>query len=62
MPVGKVTFTREQIEENVASVLEAIVKAKPNACKGVYLKSICMSSTMGPGFRLDAAALFAQYR
>ena len=62
VPVGKVTFTEEQIVENVTSVLEAIVKAKPNACKGVYLKSICMSSTMGPGFRLDAAGLFAQYR
>jgi large subunit ribosomal protein L1 len=62
VPVGKVTFTEEQIVENVTSVLEAIVKAKPNACKGVYLKSICMSSTMGPGFRLDAAALFTQYR
>lgn len=62
VPVGKVTFTSEQIEENVTSVLEAIIKAKPNACKGVYLKSVCMSSTMGPGFRLDAAALLAQYR
>ena len=62
VPVGKVTFTVEQIVENTTSVLEAIIKAKPNACKGVYLKSICMSSTMGPGFRLDAAALFAQYR
>ena len=62
VPVGKVTFTEEQIVENTTSVLEAIIKAKPNACKGVYLKSVCMSSTMGPGFRLDAAALFTQYR
>jgi len=62
VPVGKATFTVEQIVENATSVLEAIIKAKPNACKGVYLKSVCMSSTMGPGFRLDAAALFGQYR
>ena len=62
VPIGKVTFTNEQIEENATAVLEAIIKAKPTACKGTYLKSVAMSSTMGPGFRLDAAALFAQYR
>jgi len=62
VPVGKVTFTDEQILENAMAVLEAIVKARPAACKGTYLKSVAMSSTMGPGFKLDAAALAAQYR
>lgn len=62
VPVGKASFEASQIEENAAAVIEAIVKARPSACKGNYLKSCTMSSTMGPGFRLDAAALAAQYR
>jgi large subunit ribosomal protein L1 len=62
VPVGKASFGAEQITENASAVIEAIVKAKPSACKGVYLKSSTMSSTMGPGFKLDSAALMAQYR
>ena len=62
VPVGKASFNAEQIAENASAVIEAIVKAKPSACKGTYLKSCTMSSTMGPGFRLDAAALVSQYR
>ncbi len=60
VPVGKASFTKEQIIENVAEVIRAIVKAKPSACKGIYLKGCTMSSTMGPGFRLDAGTLTAQ--
>jgi large subunit ribosomal protein L1 len=62
VPVGKASFSLEQISENANVVIEAIVKAKPSACKGTYLKSCTMSSTMGPGFRLDAAALLSRYR
>ncbi len=62
VPIGKVSFTAEQIQENAERVLETIVKAKPSACKGTYLKSVAMSSTMGPGMKLDAAAIMAQYR
>lgn len=62
VPVGKAGFEASQIEENAAAVIEAIVKARPSSCKGTYLKSCTISSTMGPGFRLDAAALTAQYR
>ena len=62
VPVGKASFTAEQIEENAAAVIEAIVKARPASCKGAYLKSCAICSTMGPGFRLDPAALVAQYR
>ena len=62
VPVGKASFAPEQITENASAVIEAIVKAKPAACKGTYLKSTTMSSTMGPGFKLDSAALMAQYR
>jgi large subunit ribosomal protein L1 len=62
VPVGKASFTADQIEENASTVIEAIVKARPSACKGTYLKSCAVSSTMGPGFKLDPAALMAQYR
>ena len=60
--VGKASFTEEQIAQNAATVIESIVKARPSACKGTYLKSCAISSTMGPGYRLDPAALMAQYR
>jgi len=62
VPVGKVSFSAEQIQENAARVLETIVKARPAACKGTYLKACAMSSTMGPGLRMDAPAVMAQYR
>ena len=60
--VGKASFSMEQIVENAATVIESIVKARPSACKGTYLKICAVSSTMGPGFKLDPAALMAQYR
>ena len=62
VPIGKASFTPEQIKENAAAVIESVVKARPAACKGTYLKSCCMSSTMGPGFRMDAPSLFSQFR
>lgn len=62
VPVGKVSFSPEQIEENASAVIEAIVKARPAACKGAYLKAAAMSSTMGPGFKLDPASLTSQFR
>jgi len=52
--VGKVSFDKEKIVENVKALFEAIVKAKPSAAKGLYVKSVALSSTMGPGIRLDA--------
>ncbi len=62
VPIGKASFTPEQIEENAAAVISAIVKARPASLKGTYLKSCCISSTMGPGIKLDPAALTAKYR
>lgn len=59
VPVGKASFSPEQLEENSAAVIEAIVKARPAACKGTYLKVVCMSSTMGPGFKMDPVAAVA---
>jgi large subunit ribosomal protein L1 len=62
VPVGKASFTTEQIIENAASVIESIVKARPSAAKGTYLKACAMSSTMGPGFKLDPSSLMSLYR
>lgn len=62
VPVGKASFSADQIQQNTGAVLAAIVKARPAACKGTYLKSCCLSSTMGPGFKMDPAAVTAQFR
>lgn len=62
VPIGKASFSNEQLAENAEAVLESIVRARPSACKGTYLKSCTMSSTMGPGFKLDTAAILAKHR
>jgi large subunit ribosomal protein L1 len=56
MPVGKVNFTDDQLAENVKAALDAVIRAKPSSAKGRYLVSVTLSSTMGPGFRLDPGA------
>jgi large subunit ribosomal protein L1 len=59
-PFGKLSFTKEQLAANLLSITDAIVKAKPASAKGTYMKKVSISSTMGPGIRLDAADLQAQ--
>jgi large subunit ribosomal protein L1 len=54
--VGKASFSAEQLLGNSAALLNAIVKAKPSSSKGTYIRSISISTTMGPGFRIDPAA------
>ena len=54
-PIGKVSFSETQLAENLHTFMETIVKSKPSAAKGVYLRSATVSSTMGPGVRLDTA-------
>jgi len=54
-PIGKVSFGVKQLEENLAAFMDTIVKARPSAAKGIYLRSATVSSTMGPGVRLDTA-------
>jgi large subunit ribosomal protein L1 len=51
--IGKMSFSNEQIVDNCNTLMNAIVKAKPNSLKGTYLKKITMSSTMGPAIKLD---------
>jgi large subunit ribosomal protein L1 len=54
-PVGKVSFSAPQLAENVSAFMDTIVRAKPAAAKGTYIKSATVSSTMGPGVKLDTA-------
>jgi large subunit ribosomal protein L1 len=61
VPVGKVSFDAQQLYDNAHTILESIIKAKPASSKGRYLKSVTLSSTMGPGIRLDAAAIAKQW-
>ncbi|MBQ6807461.1 MAG: 50S ribosomal protein L1 [Lachnospiraceae bacterium] len=55
VPVGKVSFDEAKLQENFDALMEAIVKAKPSALKGQYLKSITLSTTMGPGVKVSTA-------
>ena len=55
VPVGKLSFEQQKLVDNVTTVVTAIVRAKPSAAKGKYIKSITLSSTMGPGVPLDQA-------
>ncbi|MEK6684656.1 MAG: 50S ribosomal protein L1 [Nitrospirota bacterium] len=55
--VGKVSFEPQKLAENATAVLETIIKAKPSTSKGVYLKSITVSSTMGPAVKIDAPSI-----
>jgi len=54
-PIGKVSFGQEKLEENLKVIMEAIIKAKPSAAKGQYIKSCSIASTMGPGIKVNAA-------
>ncbi len=56
-PVGKKSFSPENIQANAMAVIEAIVRAKPSAAKGTYLRTVTMSTTMSPGVKVDAVAL-----
>ncbi len=58
-PLGKVSFDSEKLTINFKAVLDALIRAKPSAAKGVYLKSITVSSTMGPGVKVNPAKLAA---
>jgi large subunit ribosomal protein L1 len=55
VPVGKVSFTEKQLVENFASLMEAVMQAKPGGVKGSYIKKTTLSATMGPGIKVDTA-------
>ncbi len=56
VPIGKVSFDQEKLHDNFAALMEAIRKAKPSAAKGTYIRKIVLTSTMGPGIKIDASA------
>ncbi len=61
VPVGKISFESTKLYDNASAIIESVMKAKPASCKGRYLKSATISSTMGPGVKLDAIALARQW-
>lgn len=54
-PIGKISFGKEKLAENFETLMNAIVKAKPSAAKGTYLRSVAIASTMSPGIKINAA-------
>lgn len=54
VPIGKASFTEKQLFENLSALMESIVQAKPSAAKGLYIKRVTLSATMGPGVKVDA--------
>ncbi len=62
VPVGKRSFPQEQLAANALALLEALVRAKPAASKGTYLRSVTLSSTMGPGVKVDPQRIAALFK
>ncbi len=61
VPFGKASFAPEKLKDNFDAIMEVIFKARPQTAKGVYLKNVTVSTTMGPGIKLDTAELAAQH-
>lgn len=59
LPIGKASFDKDRLLENLAAAVEAIVKAKPSGAKGQYIRSASLSTSMGPGFKLDTSSMMA---
>ncbi len=57
VPIGKVSFGKEKLMDNFNTLMEAIIKAKPASAKGTYLKSVTITSTMGPGIKINGAKI-----
>lgn len=60
VPIGKRSFEAERLVENAQALLDAVMRARPSAAKGTYLKKVCISTTMGPGIRIDPASVVAK--
>ncbi|HAA80315.1 MAG TPA: 50S ribosomal protein L1, partial [Thermoanaerobacter sp.] len=58
VPIGKKSFGKEKLLENFRAVMDAIIKSKPAAAKGQYIKSVVLSSTMGPGVKVNPLKIF----
>ena len=62
VPVGKASFDAKRLQDNVNAILDTIIRAKPATAKGVYLKGVTISTTMGPGIKMDTAAIVAAHK
>ena len=62
VPVGKASFEAKKLTDNVNAILDTIVRAKPATAKGVYLRGVSISTTMGPGIKLDTTEILARHR
>jgi large subunit ribosomal protein L1 len=61
-PVGKASFGADKLRDNLNALVESVIKSKPTGAKGTYVQTVSLSTTMGPGVKLDAAALTAAYK
>lgn len=59
MPIGKVSFEEEKLLENLATVMQEVVKAKPSGAKGQFIRSATLATTMGPGINLELGSTMA---
>ncbi len=57
VPIGKVSFDQQKLVDNAKAIIESVVKAKPSTSKGKYIKKVSVSSTMGPGLKIDVASV-----
>ena len=57
VPIGKASFSEEQLADNFQTLMDAIIKARPSALKGQYLRSVTLAPTMGPGIKINTAKL-----
>jgi large subunit ribosomal protein L1 len=62
VPVGKASFDPKRLQDNVNAILDTIIRAKPATAKGVYLKGVTISTTMGPGIKLDTQVITAAHK
>jgi large subunit ribosomal protein L1 len=60
VPTGKLSFTKEALKENIKTLIAAILRERPSSLKGVYIKSITLTSTMGPGIKINVASASAE--
>ena len=58
--IGKASFTQEALAQNIRAFADAVIKAKPTGAKGTYVKKVSLTSTMGPGVKIDVSSLSAQ--
>ena len=61
-PVGKVSFDAEKLKENILTLIDVLIKAKPSTAKGTYMKKVTLASTMGAGINLDIPQLQALFK